>query len=394
VANATSTMTSKPPAWCRTDLERRAWAVGAEVAAIHADDVDRQARFPFEATDAMANAGLLAAMIPGDLGGQDASLSSIATATRALAVHCSATALVHAMHQIEIWYLMHHGHTEGLRRLLALVSSDGVLIANGNSEVGLGGEVGRSVCALERADGRFRLEKDVLAMSYGQQADAVILTARRDPDAASGEQVLVAAGPGTFKVEQTSEWNTTGLRGTCSAGFRVQIDEDEDMIFPVPWAVIGSECVGATTILLDSVWLGIAEAAAARAHTYVRAEARRNVGVTPSTAPLLAELSVTIGQARAVMAATIDQYESAVGTDEMQSASLLLAVRNLKLSSTTLAIEIVNKASLICGLAGYKRDSPYSMDRHLRDVLGGPLMAHNVRALNANTSLLLAMKQL
>jgi acyl-CoA dehydrogenase len=95
-----------------------------------------------------------------------------------------------------------------------------------------------------------------------------------------------------------------------------------------------------------------------------------------------------------VMASTIDRYESAVGTDQIQSASLLLAVRNLKLSSTTLAVEIVNQASLICGLAGYRRDSPYSMDRHLRDVLGGPLMAHNVRSLSANTALLLAMKQL
>jgi acyl-CoA dehydrogenase len=383
-----------PPTWCTNEIERGAWTVGVEVAALHADEVDRDARFPFEATDAMRRSGLLATMVPTELGGQGASLATIATATRALAVHCSATALVHAMHQIEIWYLAQHGHTDGLRSLLRMVADDGVLIANGNSEVGLGGEVGRSVCAVESEGGRFHLEKDVLAMSYGQQADAVIMTARRDPDAGPGEQVLVAGRPGTFNVEQTSQWNTTGLRGTCSAGFRVELDESDDMIFPTPWPVIGSECVGATTILLDSVWLGIAEAAAARAHAYVRAEARRHIGSTPLTAPLLGELAVTLGEARAVMAVTIERYEAAVGTDEIQSASLLLAVRNLKLSSTTLAIDMVNKASLICGLAGYRRDSPYSMDRHLRDVLGGPLMAHNVRALTANTALLLAMKQM
>ena len=381
------------PTWCTGDVERRAWAVGAEVAAVFADEVDRDARFPVEGVDALRSAGLLAAMVPTELGGEGASLASIAGATRALAAHCSATALVMAMHQIEIWYLILHGHTPGLQGLLRSVATDGVLIANANSEVGLGGEVGRSFCAEERTgDGRFHLEKAVVAFSYGANADALLLTARRDPEAAEGEQVMVGCRPGTFRLDQTTDWNTTGLRGTCSASFKATVDEDEEMIFPTPWGTIGAQCIGATTILLNSVWLGIAEAAATRAHAYVRADARRKIGTTPASAPLLAEVSVTLGEARAIMASTIAAYEAAVGTEDLESASLLLAVRNLKLSVTTLAIEIVSKASLICGLAGYKRDSPYSMDRNLRDVLGGPLMANNSRAAGENAQLLLAMK--
>lgn len=386
------TTTAAPPAWCTTDFERRAWTVGADVAAVHADDVDRDARFPSEATDAMREAGLLAMMVPAELGGGGASLRETATATRALAAHCAATALVMAMHQIEIWYLIRHGETEGLRSLLRSVATDGVLIANGNSEVGLGGEIGRSFCAIEQADGRFRLEKDVLAMSYGRYADALLLTARRHPDAAPGDQVMVACRPGTYTLEAETDWNTTGLRGTCSSGFHVTVDESDDMILTDPWSTIGNHCVGSTTIFLNSVWLGIAEAAAARAHAYIRADARKKVGEVPASAPLLAEVSVTLGEARAIMAATITSYVDAVGTEAIEAASLMLAVRNLKLSSTTLAIEIVSKASLICGLAGYKRDSPYSMDRNLRDILGGPLMANNLRSANDNARLLLAMK--
>lgn len=383
------------PTWCRGDVEERAWAVGAEVAAKFADEVDRDARFPAEAVDAMRESGLLSAMVPASLGGEGASLGSIATATRALAVHCSATALVMAMHQIEIWYLNQFGDTEGLRGMLRSVVTDGWLIANANSEVGLGGEVGRSFCAVEQAgDGTFHLEKDVLAVSYGAYADALLLIARKGPDAAENEQVMVACRPGTYEMEQTSEWDTMGLRGTCSSSFRVVADETDDMIFPTPWLTIGSQCVGATTILLNSVWLGIAEAAAARAHSYVRADARRKIGVMPSSAPLLTEVAVTLGQARSVMESAIRSYEAAVGTEAIEGASLLLAVRNLKLSETTLAIEIVSKASLICGLAGFKRDSPFSMDRNLRDVLGGPLMANNTRAAGDNAQLLLGMKQL
>ena len=386
---------SAAPAWCRGDVEARAWAVGVEVAAKFADEVDRDARFPVEAADALRESGLLAAMVPVELGGEGASLGSIATATRALAMHCSATALVMAMHQIEIWYLNQFGDTDGLRGLLQSVATDGVLIANGNSEVGLGGEVGRSFCAVEHGDdGRFRLEKETLAISYGADADALLLTARRGPEAAENEQVMVACRPGTYTLERTSDWDTTGLRGTCSSSFRVVVDETDDMIFPTPWLTIGAQCVGATTILLNSVWLGIAEAAAARAHAYVRADARRKIGTMPASAPLLADLAVTLGEARGIMESAIRNYEAAVGTDAIEAPSLLLAVRNLKLSETTLAIEIVSKASLICGLAGYKRDSPYSMDRNLRDVLGGPLMANNSRARGDNAQLLLALKQL
>ena len=382
------------PAWCDSELARTAWAIGVDVAGPVADEVDRDARFPSEAVDAMRAAGVLSAMVPTEFGGAGASLRDVAVATRALAGHCAASALVLSMHQIEIWYLMHHGHTDGLRNLLRRVVTDGTLIANGNSEVGLGGDVGHSNCAVEPIGDRFRLEKDTLAVSYGASADALLLTARRAPDAAPGDQVMVACNPGMFKLEQLSTWDTTGLRGTCSAGFRVVVEDESDMIFPVDWATISNHAVGATVIFLSSVWLGIAESAASRAHAYVRADARRKIGVTPAAAPALAELVVTLGEARAVMTSTIDFYLDAVESGATENPMLVLAIRNLKLSQTTLAHEIVLKASLICGLAGYKRDSPYSMDRHVRDIIGAPLMAHNFRTSADNARLLLAIKQL
>lgn len=381
------------PNWCRGDIEERAWTVGAEVAAKFADEVDRDARFPVEAVEAMREAGLLSAMVPTELGGAGASLGTIATATRALAFHCSASALVMAMHQIEIWYLNQFGHTDGLRSMLRSVATDGWLIANANSEVGLGGEVGRSFCAVETDSDTIHLEKEALAISYGAHADALLLIARRGPDSPENEQVMVAARPGRFAVEQTSSWDTMGLRGTCSSSFKIVLDEAADMVFPTPWLTIGTQCVGATTILLNSVWIGIAECAAARAHNFVRADARRKIGTMPAAAPLLAEVSVSLGLARSAMQAAITDYEAAVGTEDIDATSLLLTVRNLKLSAADLAIEIVLKASRICGLAGYKRDTPFSMDRNLRDVIGGPLMANNLRAAGDNAQLLLGMKQ-
>ncbi len=381
------------PWWATGGIAERAWAVG-EIAAKFADEVDRDARFPIEAVDALKDSGLLGAMVPVELGGEGASISEMALATRVLAFHCAATALTFAMHQIQIAFLVGHGQTDGLRDLMRRVAADGVLIANANSEVGLGGELGRSLCAVEPGDGRFRLEKDVLAMSFGAQADAIMATARRHPDAEPNDQVMVALGPGSYRIEQTSGWDTTGLRGTCSSGFVVVGEEDDDMILPAAWSTIAAFTVGATTVLLNSVWLGIAESAAARAHAYIRAEARRKIGVAPTNTPLLAELAVTLGEARGVMSDCLARYEQAVSSSNLEDATLLLAVRNLKVASTTLATEVVLKALLICGLTGYKRDSEFSLDRHVRDVLGGALMAHNTRFLADNATLLLALKQM
>jgi acyl-CoA dehydrogenase len=83
------------PNWCTTELGRRAWALGADVAAPVADAVDRDARFPAEAAAAMRETGLLGALVPVAFGGEGASLAEISEAIRAIASHCASSALVY-----------------------------------------------------------------------------------------------------------------------------------------------------------------------------------------------------------------------------------------------------------------------------------------------------------
>ena len=98
---------------------------------------------------------------------------------------------------------------------------------------------------------------------------------------------------------------------------------------------------------------------------------------------------------RSVLASTIDHI-AALGPGEYPGnhPALILEMRDLKLSATTLSAEVVLKALSICGLSGYKRDSKFSIDRNLRDVLGGALMANNNRFYVDNAQLLLVLKQM
>ena len=384
------------PAWCTSDLGRRAWSLGAAVAAPVADAVDREARFPAEATAAMRDSGLLGAMVPVEQGGEGASLAEISQVIRAIANHCASSALVCAMHQIQVACLISHGRSPALEKVLGQVAMGSVLMANANSEVGLGGDVSRSLCALVHNNGRVHLEKNVLALSYAEYADAITVNARRHPDAAPNDQCLLVCGPGSFSVKRTSTWDTMGLRGTCSSGYELVVDEMEDMVLADSWdTVVVGTGLAATTLFLNSVWVGIAEAAASKAHASVRAEARRKIGTTPPSALRLAELAVVLGQLRAVLDTTIARISAVLPSESLEShPGLILEMRDLKLTSTTLAADVALRALSVCGLGGYRRDSKFSVDRHVRDVLGGQLMAHNDRFLADNAHLLTILKEM
>src|SRR5215510_2729690 len=81
----------------------------AAVAAVHADAVDRSARFPSEAMAAARAERLLGAMIPTSLGGQGASVSDIVEVCYVLGRACASTGMIYAMHQIMIACLVRHG---------------------------------------------------------------------------------------------------------------------------------------------------------------------------------------------------------------------------------------------------------------------------------------------
>ncbi len=383
------------PAESRGALESLAWRIGVEVAGPAAADVDREARFPVETVEELRKNGLLSAMIPEHLGGRGASLAEVAGAVRALAFHCTASALVLAMHSIEVSNLVRHGSTEPLQDLMAEIAAQQLLIANANSEAGIGGDVGRSLCAIEPTDEGLRLEKEALAISYGEYADLIAVTARGNPDSEQTDQVQVYCRRADFTLEQTSSWETLGLRGTCSNGFRLVARIDPSLIYPVPFGVIaGDGGIQASTILLSSAWVGLAEVAASKAHAYVRAAARRNIGTLPPAASHLAVLAAELQQARSMLTTTANTFTVLAESPEMEGPRYVAAVRNLKVVSSELAVKIATAALAICGIAGYKSDTPFALDRHLRDAHGAVVMVSNERYLRANAEMLVARKHL
>lgn len=368
--------------------------IAFEISAPLADEIDRDARFPHEAIDALRSAQVLSALVPESLAGPEVPLSDVARSVTALSRHCASTGMIVAMHHIQVACLARHGRTEWMHRYLRSLVDEQWLLASATTEIGTGGDTRSSVCALEKAGHRFSLEKEAPTISYGEYADGVLATARAGTDSPPSDQALVLLVPPDLALTRTAPWNALGFRATCSHSYSLRGSGDVDQILSDPFMTISSHTMLPTShVLWASVWLGIAMSAVDLARAYVRAEARRRPGIEPAGALRCAELIGIFEQFRGLVDRGLARYESALPDGEsLDSLGFAIEMNALKTSSSTLVVDVVSRAMLICGIAGYREDSPYFLGRLLRDAHGAALMLNNDRILGVTARMLLVHK--
>jgi acyl-CoA dehydrogenase len=367
----------------RSSFAERTAAVAAAAAA-EAEDVDRQARFPKSAIDATRQQKLLGIQIPHRFGGDGASIFDVTDMCYTLGRACASTAMIFAMHQTKIACLIRHGTGSGFHEtLMRRVASEQLLLASSTTEGQNGGNVRSSSAAIERDGNDISLVRNATVISYGAQADGVVTIARRAGDAAASDQVLVAFTRDNYALERSLEWETLGMRGTCSAGFELKAKGSADQIFPEGYDKIHAQTMTPVAHLCwSSAWAGIAAAAVERAQLFIRKAARGSGGQMPPGAAHFTAARMTLAKLRAMITANLDTY-AAHEHDErgLSSLDFQSSINLLKVEASELAVETVMSAMRACGLSGYRNDGDFSVGRHLRDVLSAPLMINNDRIL-------------
>lgn len=367
--------------------------IGRTVVAPAAAAVDRDARFPHEAFAALREERLLSCYVPAELGGMGLTLTELCTLCEVLGQYCGSTAMVFAMHQIQVACIVHHSlHEPFFRAYAKEIVEHQRLLASATTEVGVGGDVRTSRCAVEVKDGRFTLEKQAPVISYGEDCDAIIITARRSPDAGPSDQVQVLVRREECSLTPISGWDTMGFRGTCSSGFTVRATGPAHQVAPVPYAEIhGRTMHPFAHCTWASLWLGIATDAVNRARASVRAEARRTPGTLPPSALRLSEVDALLFSMRSGVHLAVAEYEALLSERPegtlTQDYGFALRINNLKIQTSKLLVEVVGSAMSVAGIAGYRNDSPYSVCRHLRDAYGASLMVANDRILSQSSAM-------
>ncbi len=381
-----------------TDFLAAVRSIAADVAAVHADDVDRDARFPVETVDSLRAAGALGAFVPSELGGGGVSFEALARGCFELGRACGASAMVFAMHQIEVATIVRHlDDAPWFEDYLRDVAAEQRLVASVTSEIGTGGDMGRSVAAVEpAAEGLARFEKQAPTVSYGAYADDLLTTLRRAPDAEPGDQVLVLTRKGQHTLEQNGTWDPLGMRGTCSPGNVVRAEFSVEQILTTPFSqVMNESLVPISHILWSHLWLGIATNAFDRARAFVRAAAKRTPGETPPAAIRLSHLMSELSLLRAEVSSALREFVEISAEDpaKLREMATILRFNNLKIAASEQAPRVCQGALGVCGIVGFKNDTPFSVGRHLRDTMSACLMVANERIHQTNASLLLIAKE-
>lgn len=363
------------------DLLTRA-ATAASIAAAHAEAVDRDGRFPEEAVAAFRSQRLLGAAVPIALGGEGASVRMLAEVAYVLGRACASSAMIFAMHQTKVACLIRHGRGEPwLDGLLRRIADEQLLMASSTTEGQGGGNVRSSSAAIESDGEGVTLERAATVISYGAQADGVVTVARRSAEAGASDQVLCVFLREDYSLERLSGWETLGMRGTCSSGFRLKARGLPQQVLAARYGDIHNQTMTPVShILWSSAWAGIAASAVDRAQAFTRTAMRGTGGVAPPGALHYARAVSSLKQARALITQALDTFEGADGDPAaLAGLDVQTALTMLKVEVSELAVATVSSALRANGLAGYRQDGDFSVGRALRDILSAPIMIHNDR---------------
>ena len=365
------------------DLADRISAV-TKIAAVHAEAVDSAARYPAEAMEALKAQKLMGILVPASLGGEELTMADAAEICFRLGQACASAGMIYAMHLVKLACIVNHGQSNAWQKnLMKRIISEQMLLGSSTTEGMNGGNVRSSAAAILRNGPQITLERDASVISYGAYADAIVTTARRAEDAENSDQVLAVFLKEDYTLEGTSNWDTLGMRGTCSTGYRLKAHGVPDQLLPIPYARIHTQTMTPSAhILWSSVWAGIATAAVSKAELFVRKAMRASAGQMPPGGMHLTKAKSKLRILRALLNEATARYQVA-HRDEDKSASLdyQTAMALTKVEASEMALEIVMTCYRTCGLAGYRNDGDVSIGRHLRDILSSPIMINNDRIL-------------
>ena len=331
-------------------------------------------------------------MAPPELGGEGAGLELISEICTALAGACGSTGMIYAMHQISMANLLDcAGESAWHKEFAAGAARDQLLFASATTEAGVGGDLRHSNCAVEISGASLNLTKDATVISYGEQADALFVTARRSLDAPSSDQVLVVVRQDQCVLEPIGVWDAMGMRGTCSGGWRIQAKAPTEQIMPKQFADIAADSMVATSHLLwSSVWLGVAADAFARARAYTAADARKKPGAPHPAVPRLGDAFAQLQAMECCLHENLQRFTAMrAEPDFSPTLAFSLSINALKVNVSTGCLRVVDEAMMICGLQGYRNGGPFSIARNLRDIHSARLMISNDRILSGNGQMLL-----
>jgi alkylation response protein AidB-like acyl-CoA dehydrogenase len=356
-----------------------------EEIASSAGAVDREARFPRESVDGLANAGALGLAVPARFGGAGAAPAEIVRAVEQVSAACASTGMVLVMHAVATQTLaagIAEDESDGPKHAtLAAAARGEALLTLAYSERGSRGHFWAQVSRARPEAGGVVIDAEKSWATSAGEADAYVLAcgAPGSDDPLATELYLVPGdSPG---IEVPASFDGLGMRGNASAPLRVRglrASADQRLGPPaggfalmlqatLPWFVLGSAACS----------VGIAGAALTAAIGHATGARFEHLGSTLADVPgiraRLAEARIRLDQARAHLYGVADDV--AANRPEAQ-----LGVLAVKAGAAEAAVQVCDLCLRVGGGAAYSKHGP--LERHFRDARAASVMAPTTELLH------------
>jgi alkylation response protein AidB-like acyl-CoA dehydrogenase len=346
--------------------------VANESIAPHAADVDAQGRFPREAVDALAEAGLLGLTIPVEYGGMGQSMRVACAALDEIAQKCASTAMIYLMHMCGCSCYV--ARPQAVEDTLRRVARGEHLSTLAWSEKGSRSHFWAPVNQAAQNNGHIILNAEKSWVTSAGEAEGYVVSTRT----AGGEEptdttlyLLLKEDEG-FTV--SDRWNGLGMRGNASAPMTLEdceIPAERALCEPhdgfrtmlevvLPWFNLGNAAVS----------VGIAEAATSATRSHLTSARLEHLDSRlcdlPNLRARLARMRVETDRARAHLVGVIEAVED-------PNEGTVLLVLESKVAAAETAREVAETGMQACGGAAFSRH--LSVERNFRDVHAASVMA-------------------
>ncbi len=350
--------------------------IPAEAIASTAADVDRNARFPAEAVDALREAGLLGLGVPARFGGPGGGATELAEAIEQIAGACGTTGMVYTMHIVASQTLVATAadDTGPVADTLRAIAAGGHVTTIAYSERASRSHFWAQVSRAEAHGDGVRFDADKSWVTSAAEADSYVAAvgAPGSTDPLVTELYLLPAD--TAGIEVLEPFDGLGMRGNGSSPVRmrgIEVAGDRRLGGPgegfptmltatLPPFVLGCAacCVGLSGRAIE---LAAAHAAGARLEHEGIALAD-----LPTIRARLGQAKVRHQQARAFLYEVARQLESG-------SPGAQLGILGLKAACAEMAIAVVDEAMRVGGGAAYSKH--FDLERLFRDARAASVMA-------------------
>lgn len=349
--------------------------IAQSITARHAEQDDRDARWPEETMRALQDARLTGLTAPREVGGLDAGMLGLVAISEVLARESASAGLCYGMHCVGTAVIAAKATPAQRERYLEPIARGQHITTLALSEPGSGSFFFYPSAALSRAPHGFTLDGTKSFVTNGSHADSFVCSTA--PLAGEGEEgqfncVLVERQAGG--IEWLDAWHGLGMRSNDSrtlrlSGVHVPADNLLGAVGDQLWYVF--EIVAPYFLMaMAGTYLGVAQAAFDEAREHVGTRRYSHSGELLGAAPVV---SHRLGAMWAELASVRQLIYAAAAKGDAAAPDALTYILACKAAAADAAVNLANESMTLCGGSAYRDNSRVA--RLLRDARASHVMA-------------------